>query len=101
MTPLWQSSALLKPNCQIKIIDINNDSENELITLEGDYTKNTNCQPKYISVWKWNHWGFTNLWRSKKTNYNSLKVAKIAKKKYIIVEKALVAQWTEQLPSKQ
>lgn len=82
--PIWQSSALLAPNCEILITDINNDQENELIVLEGDY-KNQKCEGQYVAVWKWHEWGFQNEWRSEKGNYQNLRIEFFNQKNYIVV----------------
>jgi len=60
---VWGSSRLANPNCEFEIIDTNNDGRNELVVLEGDY-KDKVCQGKYLAVWEWNGWGFSNKWRS-------------------------------------
>jgi len=82
--PVWQSSALPKPNCEIVIADVNNDQENELIVLEGDYN-NQKCQGQYVAVWKWHEWGFQNEWRSEKGNYENLRIKFFDQKNYIVV----------------
>jgi len=85
LEPVWQSSALDKPNCQLLIQDLNNDKKNELIVIEGKYQNNTSCKGRYVAIWQWNGWGFANIWRSKKGRYKNLQVEKKAKNKYIIV----------------
>lgn len=72
MKLIWGSSNLKAPNCAIKIADINNDYLNELIVIEGDYFQKPICKDNYIAVWKWNGWGFSNDWRSKKGNFSNL-----------------------------
>ncbi|MFA7169848.1 MAG: hypothetical protein WC178_03260 [Candidatus Paceibacterota bacterium] len=62
--PIWQSSNLDAPNCQILISDMDDDSQNELVVIEGDYADSPDCKGKYLAVWKWNEWGFFNEWRS-------------------------------------
>lgn len=66
LKPVWQSSNLDKPNCQFSIVDINNDKENELIVIEGEYKKPGECQGKYTAIWKWNGWGFSNQSRKRR-----------------------------------
>lgn len=85
ITEVWGSSNLTKPNCDFLIEDINNDEKNDLIVLEGDYQSDLNCLAKYLAVWTWNGWGFSNEWRSEESGYLNLKVEEKAKKSYIIV----------------
>lgn len=84
--PIWGSSNLTVPNCEFKIADVNNDGENELITLEGDYIDKLLCKGKYVAVWKWNGWGFSNDWRSQKGSFSNLGLEKIDNSIYISVD---------------
>lgn len=56
--PVWQSSNLERFNYELALIDINNDGQNELLVLEGNYA---NPREKRVNVWQWNGWGFTCL----------------------------------------
>ena len=73
---IWGSSRLSSPNCEFKIIDVNNDGSNELVVLEGDY-KDKICQGKYLAVWEWDGWGFSNKWRSTGESFSDLENKKI------------------------
>lgn len=86
MKIIWGSSNLGVPNCEIKMTDINGDSENELIVLEGNYAPKPSCKGYYLAVWKWNDWGFSNEWRSEKGDFSNLEIEKIDGKNYIIVD---------------
>lgn len=70
--PVWQSSNLAKPNCELIFADVNNDQEQELVVIEGVYGRANECQGKYLAVWKWDEWGFFNEWRSTMGNYNHI-----------------------------
>ena len=83
---VWGSSNLAEPNCEFKIADVDNDGENDLVVIEGDYSQNLKCVGNYIAVWKWNDWGFSNEWRSDKGNYANLEIEKIDEKSYIVVD---------------
>lgn len=83
---VWSSSNLTNPNCEFIIKDLNNDGQNDLVVIEGEYLEDLQCIGKYIAVWSWNGWGFSNYWRSEKANYTNLEVEKIGNKSYIIVE---------------
>lgn len=82
----WSSSNLTNPNCEFIMKDVNNDGQNDLVVIEGEYQEDLQCIGKYIAVWSWNGWGFSNYWRSEKANYTNLEVEKIGNKSYIIVE---------------
>lgn len=71
LQPVWQSSNLSAPNCRFLLTDVNQDGENELVALEGDYADPV-CAGKYLSVWKWHEWGFLNEWRSGEGNFQGL-----------------------------
>jgi hypothetical protein len=72
MVPVWHSSNLDNKNQEILIVDIDQDNNNELITIETSYTNHLNCKNNYLSVWKWNGWGFYNVWKSALGNYCNL-----------------------------
>lgn len=72
--PIWQSSNLDAPNCQILVDDVNNDGQTELIVVEGDYADAPDCLGKYVAVWKWNEWGFLNEWRSEEGEFEGVEV---------------------------
>ncbi|MDD3006139.1 MAG: hypothetical protein PHX30_00955 [Candidatus Pacebacteria bacterium] len=82
--PVWQSSNLDAPNCQILIDDINDDGENEIIVLEGDYADVPDCSGKYIAVWKWGEWGFLNEWRSEEGEFEGMGVEEVGENKCFI-----------------
>lgn len=71
--PIWQSSNLNVPNCELVIADIDGDAKNELTVIEGEYSSQEKCEGKYVAVWKWSEWGFFNQWRSEKSNFANLK----------------------------
>lgn len=84
MQSVWQSSNLDAPNCQILVDDMNNDGQNELIVVEGDYADAPDCQGKYMAVWKWGEWGFGNEWRSEEGEIEWLGITKVGGKKYFV-----------------
>lgn len=67
---IWHSSNLPYHNIKTYLNDINNDNENELIVLEKPYGKGLNT----VAVWKWDDWGFENIWRSEVGNFSDLKL---------------------------
>ena len=83
---IWGSSNLTEPNCEFKIADIDNDSKNELVVIEGDYLQKPECNGNFVAVWKWNGWGFSNEWRSDRGNYSNLEIERDDEKSYIVVD---------------
>lgn len=84
MKPVWQSSNLPAPNCRIAFYDLDADGKNELIALEGDYIQIPDCKGEYISVWKWNEWGFINEWRSEKGEFGKVGIKDTEEGKCVI-----------------
>ena len=83
---IWGSSNLSVPNCEFKIADIDGDNKDDLVVIEGDYSQKPSCNGNYVAVWKWNGWGFSNEWRSKKGTFSNLEIEKIDGKGHIIVD---------------
>ncbi len=82
---LWQSSNLEKPNCEFLLADIDNDQKNDLVVIEGEYGDNASCQGKYLAIWKWNDWGFSNYWRSLPGEFANLQIEANNKQNYITI----------------
>ncbi len=72
--PVWQSSNLEKPNCEFMFTDINNDDQEELLVIEGEYDIANECKGNYLAIWKWNDWGFFNEWRSEEGDYHDIEL---------------------------
>ena len=83
---IWHSSYFSEPNCEFQIADIDDDGENDLIVIEGDYAFKPQCTGKYIAVWKWNEKGFSKQWQSEWGNYTNLEIEKINNKTYIVAD---------------
>lgn len=58
--PVWQSSALARPNCSLEIKSVS--GQNILLATEGNYQAGAACLPGGVSAWQWNGWGFTQIW---------------------------------------
>jgi poly-gamma-glutamate synthesis protein (capsule biosynthesis protein) len=86
LKPVWQSSNLDNPNCEFIFTDLDQDSKDELIVIEGAYEENYQCVGKYFAVWKWNDWGFYNQWRSVAGNYKNLRALTTADQTIIQIE---------------
>lgn len=63
MHPVWQSSNLDAPTCSFIIADSDHDGKNDLLVTEGEYAQKPACTGKFIALWRWNGWGFSNEWR--------------------------------------
>lgn len=71
---VWQSSNLSAPNCEFIFADVDDDQKNDLVVLEGNYTDKQKCEARYLAIWKWHDWGFTNEWRSAKAHFSQLEL---------------------------
>jgi hypothetical protein len=56
---LWAGSALADPITAFAAADLNNDSAQELITLEGRYAVKRSTPAHVLKVWEWNGFGFS------------------------------------------
>lgn len=76
--PKWQSSNLEKPNCEFAVADIDADTKNDLVVIEGNYDDWPVCKGEYIAIWKWNGWGFSNEYRSGKMHVHNVRLESLA-----------------------
>ena len=60
---LWCSSPVAEPILELRAADVDGDWSSELVVLEGTYDF-PDAPARHVSVWRWNGWGFTLLWRS-------------------------------------
>ncbi|MFA6603940.1 MAG: CapA family protein [Patescibacteria group bacterium] len=73
--PLWQSSALSRPNCEFVLADADSDGCQELAVLEGEYgATGPECGVVAPALWRWDAWGFTNLTRGVPGGFSGLTV---------------------------
>ena len=63
LEPVWQSSNLAAPNCAFKAFDVDGDGLQELVVAEGAYDDRPGCRAAHLAVWRWDGWGFSNVWR--------------------------------------
>jgi hypothetical protein len=81
---LWAGSALIQPVSQLQAVDLDGDGWQELAALEGQYDRLE--QGGYLTVWKWNGFGFT-LADQVKQNFSQLQIIGTARQKWIFVQK--------------
>ena len=56
---LWAGSALAEPVVSFAAVDLDGDSLQELITLDGRYNDSRRQPAHSLSVWQWNSFGFS------------------------------------------
>lgn len=72
--PVWQSSNLEAINSELRIADVDGNQKNELIVIERNYEATQDCTDTVLAVWRWNEWGFYNVWKSPRGNYCGLEI---------------------------
>ncbi|MDD4606982.1 MAG: CapA family protein [Patescibacteria group bacterium] len=82
----WGSSSLDAPIREMAVEDVNNDQQNELIVLEGDYQNLANPVADYLSIWHWHEWSFYNDFRSDLNQFYNLQIKNFGDKKVIYVQ---------------
>lgn len=78
---VWGGSAVSDPIREIALGDVDRDGRQDLIVLEEDCSNidepsstTAGCEQIAVSVWTWNGWGFSRLWRSAPSRYHTLSV---------------------------
>jgi hypothetical protein len=66
---VWAGSALAEPMQSFAVGDVNGDTLQELLTLEGSYADPPSAPGHVIKVWEWNGFGFSVV-SSIKGNFN-------------------------------
>jgi len=82
----WGSSTIDAPIKEMAVEDVNNDGQNDLVVLEGDYQEPVDELADYLTVWHWDEWSFYNDFRSKKGKFYDLKIKDFGDKKIIYVK---------------
>ncbi len=57
---LWGGSPVRDPILELEMGDVTGDGVQELVVLEEDGVD----KQRFVSVWRWHGWGFSQLWRS-------------------------------------
>ena len=71
----WCGSALADPIRHFTVKDLDDDGQPELIVLEGSYGEAADTPAHYVTIWRWNGFGFINEWRSEPGRYGEVKVS--------------------------
>jgi hypothetical protein len=64
---VWAGSALAEPVRSFRAADLDGDLLQELVTLEGSYASARSAPAHYLKIWKWNGFGFSNVYTLKGT----------------------------------
>jgi hypothetical protein len=56
---LWAGSAMADPIISFATVDLDGDSHQELVALEGRYTDSRSAPARTLKVWEWNGFGFS------------------------------------------
>jgi hypothetical protein len=77
---VWGGSAVADPLAEVELGDLDGDGIEEMIALDErcvseETPEGTNaCDKNVISVWRWNGWGFTQMWKSSAGNFRNLRL---------------------------
>ncbi len=69
---LWGGSPVEQPVVELDFGDVDNDGRGELVVLEAPAGTGPGCPARWMSLWRWNGWGFTLLWRSAEGQFRDL-----------------------------
>ena len=78
---LWGGSAVSDPIREIEVGDVDGDGLQELVVLEDLHAG----QGQAFSLWRWNGWGFSQVWRSPSGEYSHLRLADASGSPIILV----------------
>jgi hypothetical protein len=67
---LWGGSAVSNPLFEVELGDLDGDGRDELSAIEAS----ENGASRYVTVWRWNGWGFSLHWRSAAGEYHDLTI---------------------------
>ncbi|MBN2082368.1 hypothetical protein JW859_09200 [bacterium] len=70
---VWAGSALARPLTAIAVAELDDQPGTELLALESSYLAGREVPADCLSVWQWNGFGFSLLWRSEPGSYRDLR----------------------------
>lgn len=74
------------PACEIAAADLDGDGESEIITLNGDYTKDATCSAHTVRIWNWNGSRLEEEWASAPGSYWNIRTELGGKAQIVIVD---------------
>jgi hypothetical protein len=74
---IWAGSALPTPFLALAVGDVDGNGDNEVVTLEGDYTAGRDGPAARVNVWHWDGFGFTLEWRSPPDVFHAIRLADV------------------------
>jgi hypothetical protein len=83
---LWAGSALARPVRSFKACDVNNDSRQELMVLEGNYADRDPSTASSLAIWEWNSFGFYLVSRLERPVSQAVPVLSDENKSLILVQ---------------
>lgn len=81
---IWGSSTVDFPICEAAFADLRGDGKSDLVVLESTPGSRQHAPASYVAVWRWNGWGFTNHFRSRRGRYSDLRVVSSGKKQFLL-----------------
>lgn len=80
---LWGGSAASEPILEIELADVDGEGKQELVVLEEHPAVEAG---RTVSVWRWNGWGFSLVWRSEAGRFSNLRMVAREKQDIILVD---------------
>ncbi|MGB9606754.1 MAG: hypothetical protein ACPL88_12835, partial [Bryobacteraceae bacterium] len=74
---LWGGSAAPQPIVALEFWDVDADGRGELVVLEAPAGNGPGAQGHWVSIWRWNGWGFSLLWRSEEGRFRDLRLCDV------------------------
>ena len=65
---LWGGSPVHAPLLELELGDLDGDGAEELVVLD----QSPNAGGRFVTVWRWHGWGFSQVWRSPPGDYHDL-----------------------------
>ena len=84
---IWGASTIDFPICEAAFADLRGDGKPDLVVLESLRGSDEHAPASYVAVWRWNGWGFTNQFRSKRGRYTHLHIAPSGDKQIALVRR--------------
>jgi poly-gamma-glutamate synthesis protein (capsule biosynthesis protein) len=80
---LWGGSGVSDPILETALGDLDGDGGQELVVLEALHAG----PERSVSVWRWNGWGFSRVWRSEPGWYTNLRLVPVETGEIVVVDR--------------